>query len=114
MRLSAPSTGGDVMRTFVALDFDSTIKQAITKYLQPVEKLADRINWVKSRNLHLTLKFLGDTQVAQVPELAAKLSSVCGHFDSIRVQIIGSGVFPNEKRPRVLWLGLKAETNALN
>jgi 2'-5' RNA ligase len=114
MRSPAPAAGGDMIRTFVALDFDPPIKQAITEYLQPLEKLADGISWVRSQKLHLTLKFLGDTQAAQIPELAVKFGEICSHYDSIQVQITGSGVFPNEKRPRVLWLGLKTETDALN
>ncbi|MGH7496224.1 MAG: RNA 2',3'-cyclic phosphodiesterase [bacterium] len=114
MRRSAPPAGGGVIRTFVALEFDPAVKQAIAEYLQPLEMLADGISWVKSRNLHLTLKFLGDTQAAQIPELAVSFGAICSHYDSIRVQITGSGAFPDEKRPRVLWLGLKTETDALN
>ena len=48
---------GETIRTFVALALAPEIKQAIAAYLQPLRKLAKEINWVKSENLHLTLKF---------------------------------------------------------
>ena len=114
MKSSAPtSVKGEVMRTFVALDLDPAVKQAIAEYLLPLTKLTNGMSWVKSSNLHLTLKFLGDTQAAQIPELTARFGEICRQYDSIRVKISGTGVFPNEKKPRVVWLGLKAETEAL-
>jgi 2'-5' RNA ligase len=56
---------------------------------------------------------LGDTPLAQIPELAARCGKICERFDWFRARISGSGVFPNEKKPRVLWLGLQTETDRL-
>jgi 2'-5' RNA ligase len=115
MKSSAPTLAkGEMMRTFVALDLAPAVKQAIAEYLQPLGKLANGVSWVKSSNLHLTLKFLGDTQAAQVPELAASFGEICRQYDPMRVKVSGNGVFPNEKKPRVVWMGLQAETGALS
>ena len=100
-------------RTFIALGLAPEIKQAIAQYLLPLKKLTNGISWVKSENLHFTLKFLGDTPVAVVPEIAAALGEICSRYEPVRAKISGSGVFPNEKRPRVLWLGCQVETASL-
>lgn len=111
---SERSTAGAAIRTFIALDLDPAIKQAIAEYLLPLRKLANGISWVKTWNLHFTLKFLGDTRPAQIPELAAVFGEICGLNEPFRGRISGSGVFPNERKPNVLWLGLETETDRLN
>src|SRR5262245_40156728 len=106
MKSSAPTSAkGEMMRTFVALDLDPAVKQAIAEYILPLGKLTNGMSWVKSSNLHLTLKFLGDTQAVQIPELAARFGEICRQYEPMRVKFSGTGVFPNEKKPRVVWLG---------
>ncbi len=102
-----------MIRTFIALALAAEIKNAIAEYLQPLGKLANGISWAKTENLHLTLKFLGDTPAAQIPEIGAALDRICTSYEPVRAQISGSGVFPNKKHPRVIWLGLKTETDRL-
>jgi 2'-5' RNA ligase len=114
MSPSERSVAGAAIRAFIALDLYPAIKQAIAAYLLPLRQLADGVSWVKTWNLHFTLKFLGDTRPAQIPELAAVFGEICGRYEPFRGRISGSGVFPNERKPNVLWLGLETETGKLN
>ena len=69
--------------------------------------LADNIKWVNENNLHITLKFLGDTPDKDVPLIARNLKKSMegtGRFD---FRIEGFGYFGNSRFPRVLWLGIE-------
>tara|TARA_Y100000310_G_scaffold272068_1_gene286845 strand:+ start:245 stop:775 length:531 start_codon:yes stop_codon:yes gene_type:complete len=90
------------MRIFVAIDFES-----IQEYLSELIKEIDisGINFVSS--YHLTLKFLGDVKFKKIEDIKKKLKEV--KFSSFEITLDGWGVFPDEKKPRVVWIGLKEE-----
>jgi len=108
MKSEVKAPAADMLRLFVALDLTSEIKQAIAAYVQPLRARASAVAWARGENLHLTLKFLGDTPRGQMPALAAALQAACTRFAPVHAVISGSGVFPQEKNPRVLWLRCEA------
>lgn len=64
-------------------------------------------------NLHLTLKFLGDTPSNKIATLQAALQKAvlpCQKFD---LKAVGVGCFPNPKRPRIIWVGLEGGIDPL-
>ena len=61
-------------------------------------------------NIHLTLKFLGDTEENMLPEIKEIIDSTAGNHDAIIVPITRLGAFPNFNRPRVIWVGSTADT----
>lgn len=103
----------DTLRAFIALELSQEIKQAIADYVAPLRALDNGLSWTKAENVHLTLKFLGDVPKPQIEKVAAALREVCASFAPIAAEIIGSGVFPNEHRARVLWIGMKESTGKL-
>lgn len=102
-----------VVRAFIALELPQEIKQAIAEYVTPLRVLDKGISWTKAENVHLTLKFLGDATKAQIENVATALREVCASFEPIRVEIADAGVFPNEHRPRILWIGMKESSGKL-
>jgi 2'-5' RNA ligase len=98
------------MRLFVALEIPSAVREDLAALLQYLRAASPRTRWVRSENLHVTLKFMGE-----VPEtkLAATRSALAGvHSDQpVTVDFHGLGFFPNEKRPRVFWAGIEASPN---
>jgi 2'-5' RNA ligase len=72
--------------------------------------------WVRVDGLHLTLRFLGATPDERQPELAAAIATVAADVRPFQVVLSGGGAFPNQYRPRVLWIGIgegAAELDAL-
>jgi len=70
------------------------------------------VKWVRSENIHLSLKFLGDVEETREPELRTALQRAAGTGSEPRpltLQITGFGVFPDYHRPHVLWAGVTAE-----
>ena len=67
------------------------------------------VKWVRPENIHLSLKFLGEVEEAREPELRAALNQAAGGGSEPRpltLQITGFGVFPDYRRPHVLWAGI--------
>jgi 2'-5' RNA ligase len=103
----------ETLRTFIALDMPPAIKTALSKYVQPLRSRRGRVSWVKAENLHLTLKFLGDTPADRIEEIGAALQEIAAASTAFSGIIEGCGVFPNDEHPRVLWVGINDKTGAL-
>ena len=71
------------------------------------------IKWVKNINLHLTLKFLGDTKDESVDKINDILAEIAKRFQTESLMIANTGCFPDSERPTVLWLGVDDKTNFL-
>ena len=101
------------IRAFIALELPNEVRAAIAEYVQPLRNLPGRVSWVKPDNIHLTLKFFGDTPEKKIDDISGALKEVARDIGSISATISGSGVFPNERRPRVLWIGVDEKLGAL-
>ena len=66
----------------------------------------ENIRWVDTDNVHITLKFLGDTPEDLIEEIDESLREIVQNFSVTSLDIKDLGVFPNKHRPRVIWLGL--------
>jgi 2'-5' RNA ligase len=66
------------------------------------------IRWVAPRNIHITLKFLGDISVQNVSMIQAVLDRVALEFSALEVNIGQVGAFPSLQRPRIVWVGVQA------
>ncbi|MDQ6793959.1 MAG: RNA 2',3'-cyclic phosphodiesterase [Chloroflexota bacterium] len=64
------------------------------------------VRWVRLDGLHLTIRFLGPTEVARIPDLAAVVDEAAAASRPFRVSLSGAGAFPSPARPRTLWLGV--------
>ncbi|MGZ0050209.1 RNA 2',3'-cyclic phosphodiesterase [Brevibacillus gelatini] len=101
------------MRLFVALD----IPEEAVHYISDVqarlksEVRADR--WQPLHNLHLTLHFLGEVDESLIPDICRDMDIVSAIIEPFQLRIGGFGAFPHAEHPRVLWLGLRGQTNAL-
>ena len=65
---------------------------------------ANKMNWIKPDNFHLTLKFLGKVGDDRVGEIVESLEKV--RFDPYRLTIENLGIFGSRYKPRVLWTKL--------
>ncbi len=93
----------DLLRTFIAVKIAPEKKlQEMFIYLK--ESLRDeQIKWVNENNLHLTLKFLGETSVRQTEEIKAKLELISRDFQTFPLILKGLGFFKSKRQPKVLF-----------
>ncbi|HVM75647.1 MAG TPA: RNA 2',3'-cyclic phosphodiesterase [Candidatus Saccharimonadales bacterium] len=98
------------MRLFVAIEIPLDIRNALASFIRELRAIAPQVKWVRAENLHVTLKFLGHTDDANVAAIENALSAVRS-ADPVSLAFHGLGFFPNEKRPRVFWAGMQASGN---
>lgn len=64
-------------------------------------------SWVRTENIHLTLKFLGDITPQKVEAISGAMKAVADRYAPFTLSAAGLGVFPRIKKARVLWAGLR-------
>jgi 2'-5' RNA ligase len=104
------------IRTFLAINLSVPTIRAVSEAQGALRQALGkslRVAWVPPANLHLTLKFLGDV-APEVPEAVGDvLQRGLTSRQPFEVRAVGAGAFPDENRPRVLWVGLVDESGAL-
>lgn len=96
------------MRSFIAIELPEEVKRYLSEIQENLKKCGADIRWAKPQNIHLTLKFLGDTGEEDIEEISKRLNDVCGNFNIFNLVITGPGIFPGMRSPRVLWVGLNS------
>ena len=106
----------DTLRTFIAVDFPIEIKakiEEITTYFK-TQLPSKVIKWVDANNMHLTLKFMGETPANQLEPIKRAMQQVVNTFPIFEIAIENLGMYPNAKKPRVVWLGISGEKNLIS
>lgn len=108
-------TSPQTIRAFIAVELPPPIKQELDRVSKVfAAQLPPRaVRWVQPEKMHLTLRFLGDTAVNQLPDLSRALDQLAAEHPSFPLQLNQPGCFPNPKRPRVIWVGVTGEKAAL-
>ena len=100
------------MRLFVAVTPPPEVREAALERARSVS-WKGRIRWVPQQNLHLTLKFLGETPEEEIPRLEAALESVCLGHRAFDLALESVGAFPSTNKARTLWVGAGEGSEAL-
>jgi len=98
------------VRLFIAIEIPENVRTRFASLLKEFRSIAPQVKWVRAENLHVTLKFLGETEPAKLGALQNVLSAVRS-AEPVSLEFRGLGFFPNEKRPRVFWAGMEASAN---
>jgi 2'-5' RNA ligase len=95
------------IRTFVAVELPETIKKELVRIQHDLRNPKQSfMKWVDPKGMHLTLKFLGNVKVNLTGPITEALQESCREQRPFSLEIKGLGVFPDHKRPRVLWIGI--------
>jgi len=95
------------MRLFVAVNFPARLRQKIARLCRPLDAAGIPVQWVEPDQVHLTLKFIGETPSDRVEALSDALEEVAGRFRPFPLRFGPIGAFPSPRRPRVVWLGVE-------
>ena len=95
-------------RLFIGVPIESeTVEQAVKNWKKDPLTKGSLLNWVKPENWHITLFFLGDTPKSVIPLLKQSIEISFCSVQPFNTQMMGAGVFPHRRNPKVLWLGLE-------
>jgi RNA 2',3'-cyclic 3'-phosphodiesterase len=98
-----------VIRAFIAIEIGSQTVKNISERLAGLKTRLPDIRWVPPANFHLTLKFLGTIEESKMEPITAALERELHPFPRFTINAKGLGVFPDVKRPRILWVGLEGK-----
>ncbi len=104
---------GDKIRSFIAISLPEPVLQAIGKAQETLKGARLDIRWVRQEGIHLTLKFLGDVERENIEGIQAAIARAAKGASPFTLYGEGVGVFPDRKRPRVIWVGLSGDLQAL-
>jgi RNA 2',3'-cyclic 3'-phosphodiesterase len=102
------------IRAFIAVELPETVLAAIDGVQERLAAHGFSVRWVKTENIHLTLKFLGEVDEDEVDGIAAVLIEAVNGFAPLRLAAAGVGVFPSVKRARVVWIGISGQIPELS
>lgn len=71
------------------------------------------LRWVPAKNLHFTLRFLGELPEGDVRKVGDAVVEAVAPLPAFTLRWGGFGVFPSWRRPRVLWVGCRGGGPAL-
>jgi 2'-5' RNA ligase len=105
----------DSVRAFIAIDLPEDIRRELRRHMERLREAMQGlpVRWVRPEAIHLTLRFLGDTELDLASDLKRELVEVGRANQAFSIGVGGVGCFPNPRRPRVLWVGVHEETGVL-
>ena len=94
-----------LLRLFISLPLPIEIRTALGEFIGLVKPWGGGARWEKPDKLHLTVKFLGDTDDRLVGEILGVIRDRTAGLGAFSVCVSGFGAFPALERPRVIWVG---------
>jgi len=102
-----------VVRTFIAVDIDPQVRENISRAIGQLRARVLGVRWIAPANFHLTLKFLGDVEQTRIEAISAALDERLRPFPRFTINAKGLGVFPDLRRPRIMWISLAGNELAM-
>lgn len=91
-------------RGFISIDVP--INEQLQNLLDSLKKTNAPLKLVEPENIHITLKFLGDTKEQDIDIIEQIMRESINTTSMFTIILKGTGVFPNEKYVRIIWIGI--------
>jgi RNA 2',3'-cyclic 3'-phosphodiesterase len=99
-------------RAFIALPLPEAVKAALSDVSGMLRKAIDA-RWVKPDGMHLTMKFLGDTDESDLGLIGQGLDRISSMYPPFEMRLSSLGAFPSVRKARVIWAGVEADIESL-
>jgi 2'-5' RNA ligase len=93
------------MRAFLGIGLPAGVPEAIASAIAQVRGLHAPVAWTATKNLHITLDFLGEILPERVPLVERSMRVVASGTGPFSLTAEGGGAFPGPGNPRILWVG---------
>lgn len=101
------------MRLFVAVNLPSDIRERLAAAQERLRGAQADVSWVRPENIHVTLKFLGETEEKRLDRIRPALLEVARGRAPFTIRVSGLGSFGG-RVPRVVWVGVEAGAEPLS
>jgi len=105
---------GERVRTFIAIELPEEVHRGLARVQGELKRSHPPVRWVSPEKIHVTLKFLGEIPAEQVETVCQATARVAASTAPFELEAAGAGVFPNLRRPRVVWVGVQGDLSALH
>ena len=95
-----------MMRAFIAVELPEDVRAALAGLQRTLQAARADVRWVEQKNLHVTMRFLGEISTQQRIAAGEVVRAVAERHAPIRVQLTELGAFPSPAAPRVIWAGI--------
>jgi len=94
-------------RLFLAIKIELS-NQSVDSLIQLKAELKhEKIRWVSIENLHLTLRFFGETSIDRIPDIIVVIQKALKGESSFDIEVAKLGIFGSRYQPKVIWLGIR-------
>lgn len=100
-------------RLFLAVPLSGEAQALLAAQIAELAALDWPVRWVQPDTAHLTIRFLGESDREHAELLRLALPPVVQAEPGFDLRTAAFGVFPNFRRPRVIWLGLHGPAHRL-
>lgn len=96
-------------RVFIAIGLSENIKGVLGDLLLELKRnyRGAPIRFIKADGFHITLYFLGNQDENSIQKIIALMKETVSQYKKVKFRLGDLGFFPNQIRPRVLWIGRK-------
>ena len=98
------------MRLFIAFNLPKKERERIFRAARPLRDEHIPVRWLDVDHFHVTLKFLGEVRRERVAAVEEAITRVATETRAFSTTLGGFGAFPTIRRPRVIWLGVGANS----
>ncbi len=113
-RATGSVDGPRIVRVFLALEIPDTVRAAMGDAQRSLRRHGDLpAQWTHAEDAHLTLLFFGNVVATHLPAIVAAVSPVTARHSPFLLRLGGIGAFPSLEAPRVIWLGIAGQLDAL-
>ncbi len=102
------------MRAFIAIALPEEAKKNFLKLQDILKASAADVTWVEPKNIHLTLKFLGDISDTVSRKIILALPKMTSTQKVFQLRTKALGVFPKPTFARVVWIGVEEARHCLD
>jgi RNA 2',3'-cyclic 3'-phosphodiesterase len=97
------------MRFFAGIELDAAARNACVAVQDRLRAAGFDARYEAAEKLHITLAFLGRVDDLQLDDVIAALDQVAARHASFDLTLDRVGAFPHERRPRVIYVGSRAQ-----
>jgi 2'-5' RNA ligase len=104
-----------MIRSFIAIELPESIHSSLAEEINQlrINLPGGAIRWARPAGIHLTLKFLGNIEESKLPDIKHLMHRIALQEAPFEFAVGGLGCFPNQHRPRVLWVGVEDTTGII-
>jgi 2'-5' RNA ligase len=95
------------MRTFIAINVSSDTTKAAQRMMRQIDETGIGAKCVRTPSMHIPLKFLGEVQIEDTPEICKAVGRAAHGMLSFMIECGGLDAFPERSRPRTVWMAVQ-------